>query len=459
MQPIRLSAADLGRLGDPAAVAAHLRSLVEPASSVEREVREIIGDVRERGDAAVLEHTRRLDTDGRDPRPLAVDADALDDALRELPLDLVAALQVTIANVAEVAQAAISEGASVQLAQGQRIEVREVPVGSAAVYVPGGRAPYPSTVAMGVVTARAAGVFDVAVCSPPSAEGEIDPVVLGACRLCGVERVYRMGGAQAIAALAYGTETAERVDVIVGPGNLYVQEAKHQLSSIVGIDSFAGPSDLMVILGSQAGGQAARLAALDMLAQAEHGPGSLVVGVACDPAAAESLRAELTHPPGAGQLPPDAEQPPGVPTHDRQTPPPPDALSATVAVTEAPDAAYALELANAFAPEHLQLMGADVEALAPRAQNAGCVFVGVSSGTAFGDYVAGSNHVLPTSGSARFASMLSGRHFRRTMAEVHIDAAAAAKLARAGAPIARAERFEWHARSMEARMGDNNQPQ
>src|SRR4029077_19119372 len=151
---------------------------------------------------------------------------------------------------AEVAQAATSEGASVRLAQGQRVSVREVPVASAAVYVPGGRAPYPSTVAMGVVTARAAGVFDVAVCSPPGADGEIDQAVLGVCRLCGVERVYRMGGAQAIAALAFGTETVDRVDVVVGPGNLYVQEAKRQLSSIVGIDSFAGPSDLMVILGS-----------------------------------------------------------------------------------------------------------------------------------------------------------------------------------------------------------------
>jgi histidinol dehydrogenase len=459
MQPLRLSAADLGRLGGPNAVAAHLRSLVEPASSVAREVREIVDDVRERGDEAVLEHTRRLDTGGREPRPLVVNADELDDALRALPLDLVAGLQVTIANVAEVAQAATSEGAAVQLAQGQRIDVREVPVASAAVYVPGGRAPYPSTVAMGVVTARAAGVFDVAVCSPPSADGDIDQVVLGACRLCGVERVYRMGGAQAIAALAFGTTTVDRVQVIVGPGNLYVQEAKHQLSSIVGIDSFAGPSDLMVILGSNAGPESTRLAALDMLAQAEHGPASLVVGVACDPATAESLCAELTNPPGARQNPGAPQQAAEhAQPEQRLRPQPPADLRASVAVTEASGPARALELANAFAPEHLQLIGADVEALTAKVQNAGCVFVGPFSATAFGDYVAGSNHVLPTSGSARFASMLSARHFRRTVAEVRIDAAAAAKLARAGAPIARAESFEWHARSMEARMGDNNQP-
>jgi histidinol dehydrogenase len=207
MQPLRLSAADLGRLGGPHAAAAHLRALVPSTDEVEQQVREIVEDVRQRGDEAVLEHTRRLDTGGREPRPLAVQLSELDDALRALPLDLVAGLQVAIANVAEVAQAAAGEGAAVQLAQGQRINVREVPVASAAVYVPGGRAPYPSTVVMGVVTARAAGVFDVAVCSPPGADGEIHPTVLGACRLCGVERVYRMGGAQAIAALAYGTDT------------------------------------------------------------------------------------------------------------------------------------------------------------------------------------------------------------------------------------------------------------
>jgi histidinol dehydrogenase len=445
MQPLRLSAADTDRLGSPDAAAAHLRSLAAPRESVQQQVREIVHDVRARGEQAVLDHTRSLDTGGHEPRSLAVGAHELDDALRRMPLDLVSGLQVTIANVAEVAQAGASEVASVQLAQGQRVQLRQVPVGSAAVYVPGGRAPYPSTVVMGVVTARAAGVFDVAVCSPPAKGGEIDDAVLGACRLCGVERVYRMGGAQAIAALAYGTDTIARVDVIVGPGNLYVQEAKHQLSSIVGIDSFAGPSDLMVILGAQAGDEDAQMAALDMLAQAEHGPGSLVVAVTCDATTAESLCTQLAREAAgagsAGAPPPGEEEP-----------------RATVVVAEASDAAHALALSNAFAPEHLQLIGADVEALAPQVRCAGCLFIGPYSGTAFGDYAAGSNHVLPTAGAARFDSMLSARHFRRTMAEVHIDAAAAAKLARAAVPIARAEGFEWHARSMQARMGDNNQP-
>jgi histidinol dehydrogenase len=426
----RLSGADVSHLGGPAALAAHLRSLVPAPESVAGEVRDIVTAVRDRGDEAMFDYTRRFDTAGGEPRALVVPARELDDALTQLPFELVAGLQVAIANVAEIAQAGVAAEASVRLAQGQTVRVREVPVASAAVYVPGGRAPYPSTVVMGVVTARAAGVLDVAVCSPPGPDGQIDDVVLGTCRLCGVERVYRMGGAQAIAALAYGTETVRRVDVVVGPGNLYVQEAKHQLSSVVGIDSFAGPSDLMLILAGAAQ-DAVPLAALDMLAQAEHGPGSLIVALASDAGVAGALAAELEQHSGGQD-------------------------DAVLAIAEVGDPLEALELANAFAPEHLQLIGSDAEPLAPSVRNAGCVFVGPLAGTAFGDYVAGSNHVLPTSGAARFASTLSTRHFRRTMAEVRLDPAAAEKLARAGAPIARAEGFEWHARSMEARIGHND---
>jgi histidinol dehydrogenase len=223
-----------------------------------------------------------------------------------------------------------------------------------------------------------------------------------------------------------------RVDVIVGPGNLYVQEAKRLLSGAVGIDGFAGPSDLLLLLGADAGERELRLAALDMLAQGEHGEGSLVVAVSPAAGVAERL-AETLERLGA-ELP---------------------APGATFAILDASDAREAIAFANAFAPEHLQLIGADVEALAPKVQSAGALFVGAPSATAFGDYVAGSNHVLPTGGAARFDSMLSPRHFRRRMAEVRIDSGGAARLAKAGATIARAEGFEWHARSMEARMGDN----
>jgi histidinol dehydrogenase len=433
----RVAIAELEGLGGPAGVAAHLRGLIADSSSVESDVREIVGRVRSEGDAALLDYTLRFDATALaaaagEQLSLLVSAEQLDEAIKALPLDVVAGLQVTIANVAQVADAAVEQGHTVTLAQGQQIALREIPVASAAVYVPGGRAPYPSTVAMGVVTARAAGVLDVVVCAPPGADGEIHPAILGACRLCGVQRVYRMGGAQAIAALAYGTDTVQRVDVIVGPGNLYVQEAKRQLSATVGIDGFAGPSDLMVVLGAEVGRREIALAALDMLAQAEHGEGSLVVAVSPGPGVNDALAAELQ------RL--DAELAAG---------------GGAFALVDAFDARGAVELANAFAPEHLQLIGADAEALAPRVQSAGCLFVGAASATAFGDYVAGSNHILPTGAAARFASMLSPRHFRRRMAEVRVDPAGAGKLAGAGAPIARAEGFEWHARSMEARIGDN----
>jgi histidinol dehydrogenase len=431
----RLSREDVERLGGPAGAARHLRALVPAGASVEAAVREIIDRVRVEGDRAVRDYTRLFDTTGEEPRPLVVAAAELDEAIRQLPLDVVAGLQVAIANVAQVAQAGAGEDVAVDLPQGHRIVLREVPVGSAAVYVPGGRAPYPSTVVMGVVTARAAGVLDVAVCAPPSVGGQIDAAILGVCRLCGVERVYRMGGAQAIAALALGTETVAAVDVVVGPGNLYVQEAKRLLSGVVGVDGFAGPSDLLILLGADAGEQDLGLAALDMIAQGEHGEGSLVVAVTTTPPAADAIAAML----------------------ERRLAEPPAVEGAAFAIVETADTRAALAVANAFAPEHLQLIGADPQSLAASVQAAGCVFVGRDSATAFGDYVAGSNHILPTGGTARFASTLSTRQFRRRMPEVRIDSEAAARLGKAGAPIALVEGFDWHARSMEARIGDNQQ--
>ncbi len=428
MELLRLSESDVAGLGGPVGAAARVRALVPAGESVAGEVAEIIAAVRERGDSALSELTARFDTGGREPAPLLVEPEQLDEAIRQMPLELVAGLQVAIANVAQVADAGAGQDASLELPQGQRLRLREVPVASAAVYVPGGRAPYPSTVVMGVVTARAAGVLDVRVCAPPGPDGEIDAVVLGTCRLCGVERVYRMGGAQAVAALAYGTESVEAVDVIVGPGNLYVQEAKRQLSGVVGIDGFAGPSDLLVVLGAAAGERETGLAALDMLAQAEHGAGSLVAAVSPSPELCERLATELA-------------------TRIVEYP---TVGEAAFAIVETASATEAIALANAFAAEHLELIGEDVERLSNTVQSAGCVFVGAESATAFGDYVAGSNHILPTSGAARFASGLTPRHFRRRMTELHVGPAAE-KLAAAGAPIARAEGFEVHAESMEAR--------
>jgi histidinol dehydrogenase len=416
--------------GDPGAAARSLRTATDVPGEVETRVAEIVARVRTEGDAAVETLTRELDTGGADPAPLRVARDELGSALERADPQLRSALELAAANVRDVAAAGVDADRELVLAQGQRITLREVPVARAAVYVPGGRAPYPSTVVMGAVTARLAGVEQIVVCAPPRRDGTAHDAILTACAVCGVAEVYRMGGAQAIAALALGTTSVGAVDVVVGPGSLYVQEAKRQLAQLVGIDGFAGPSELVVLLDDA---DAAGDVALDLLAQAEHGPDSPVIAVAPSSAALDAVATALEPAAGPSQ--------------------------AAALLIDAPDLEAALAFAEGFAPEHLQLVGEGAEALAPRVTRAGCVFVGRAGATAFGDYVAGSNHVLPTGGAARFASALSARHFRRRMAEVRLAAGdGLAELARAGAQIARAEGFEWHARSMEARIGENPGP-
>jgi histidinol dehydrogenase len=423
---VRVERRDLG--ADPAAAAAGLRPRPGDDPELEGAVREIIERVRAEGDAVVLELTRRWDTGGAEPRPLRVDAREITAALEGAPADLRAALELAAINVRDVAAAGVVPDHTVTLPQGQTVRLREVPVRRAAVYVPGGRAPYPSTAIMGAVTAAVAGVEEVAVCTPPGSNGDASPAVLAACGVAGVREIYRMGGAQAIAAFAYGTDTVPAVDVVVGPGGRHAQEAKRQLSGRVGIDGFAGPSELLVVLDAEAD---PAVAALDLRAQAEHGPDSVIAAVGASDAVLDRLEQQLERLEDGSDLPP-------------------------LMLLRADTLEGALAFAEALAPEHLQLMGPDAEALAPRVRSAGCVFVGQEAGTAFGDYVAGSNHVLPTSGAARFSSTLSPRHFRRRMAEVTVPGdEAGADLARAGAVIARAEGFPFHARSMEARFRDN----
>jgi histidinol dehydrogenase len=409
---------------DPTTVAAQIRGLVPAPGSVSEAVAEIIEAVRLRGDTAVQEYTRRFDTGGAEPGALRVPGADLEQAAAALDPAVRHGLEQAIDNVRRVAQVSLREPAVVAFGSDHTVTVREAPVARAAVYVPGGRAPYPSTVLMGVVPAHVAGVPDIAVCAPPDASGEIDRVVLGACRLVGATRVYRMGGAQAIAALAQGTATVEPVDVIVGPGNLYVQEAKRQMFGQVGIDGFAGPSDLMMILD---GDLDPGPLALDLLAQAEHGAGTLVVAVSSSQNALDTLAEVLD---GAEET------------------------GAVAVLVRAQGKDQQLALAEAFAPEHLQLIGPDAESLAPRITRAGCVFVGRAAGTAFGDYIVGSNHILPTNGAARYASALTVNTFRRSFTEVRLNDPTA--LAQAAAPVARAEGFELHARSMEARIRDNH---
>jgi histidinol dehydrogenase len=413
------------RLGKDA-TADEVRALAPPSRAVEDDVRPIIDAVRSGGDAAVRRFTEQFDHAELAPDQLRVPVAEVDEAVTILEPDVLRGLRKAVANVRTVAEAQLREEVSVSLDDGQRVEVAEVPVRRAAAYVPGGRAPYPSTVVMCAVTARVAGVDDFAVCAPPGPEGRAHPVILAACALCGVNEVYRMGGAQAIAALAYGTETVPRVDVIVGPGNAYVTEAKRQVSGVVGIDGLAGPSELVVVATA---GADPELVALDLLAQSEHGEDSPLTLISPDATLLDRVDEAIA------QLSNDL----------------PTVTAAPLALVQAADALAAVRLADAIAPEHLELIGEEAEGLADKVRSAGALFVGAGSGTAFGDYIAGSNHVLPTGGASRFASGLSVATFRRRMARVSLSEEAARALAPYGAALARAEGFPIHGESMERR--------
>jgi len=378
--------------------------------------------VRERGDAAVLELTNRFDATAAPLDSLRVDPADAASALARLEPPLREALDLAAANIRAVAEAQLSEPRPVALPQGQTVTVREVPVGAAGVYAPGGRAAYPSSVLMCAIPARAAGVERVALASPPGPDGRLHPMVLAAAALCGVEEIHAMGGAQAVFALAHGTATIDPVDVIAGPGNAWVREAKRAVYGTVGIDSLAGPSELMVIAGE---GAEPEWVALDLCAQAEHGADSPLVVAAVEEHVLEVI-ATATEAAAASR--------PGV--HD-----------APLALVQVPDLSDAVDLANAYAPEHLELVEGDAELLAERVTTAGCVFVGRYGATAFGDYVAGSNHVLPTGGAGRFSGPLGPGAFRRRISTVELTAEAAAALAPQADALARAEGFPVHGES------------
>lgn len=395
--------------------ASAIRAMSPPAPT--STVAEILASVKASGDAAVDDYEARF---GLAVTPRRVDRQRIDAAPEEISDDLLAALSMAIRNVRVVARSAAREDSAVDLPEGQSVKYRSVPVASAAVYVPGGRGSYPSTAVMGLATAREAGVERLAVLSPARENGAVDTAVLAVCALLEVDEVHAVGGAQAVAAAAYGTESIEPVDVIVGPGNSYVQEAKRQLVGQIGIDSVAGPSELVVLADESA---EPALIALDLLAQGEHGPDSLVVLISTSGALIDEVASRCSE------------------------------ITAELALVEVDELALGAELAEAIAPEHFQLMvSAELEeSLLDRVRSAGAVFVGRNAGTAFGDYVVGSNHVLPTGGAARYASALSVATFQRRFAEIRIPDAAAGALAWAGAEIARGEGFIKHAESMEAR--------
>jgi histidinol dehydrogenase len=396
----------------------------EEASAVD--VTSIEREVREGGDAALMRLTEHFDATERAPASLRVDAGAITEALAELEPGIRESLELAIANVRAVAVAQVEdEPRQVRLPQGQTVTLRDVPVRAAGIYAPGGSDLYPSTVLMGAVPARAAGVERLALATPPRPDGTITPLVLATAALCDVDEVYAIGGSQAIFALAYGSETIVPVDVIAGPGNDWVREAKRAVSGTVGIDSLAGPSELMLIAGHDVNPE---WAALDLCAQAEHGePGAQgpLLAVAVEKAVLDDLKAAT----------------------ERIATERPSVDEAPLALVLVPDLSDAIDLANAFAPEHLELLEEDAVLLSDRVTTAGCVFVGRHSATAFGDYVAGSNHVLPTGGAGRFSGPLAPAVFRRKISTVEVSAEAAAKLAPHVDTIARAEGFPVHGES------------
>jgi histidinol dehydrogenase len=397
-----------------------------------RAVRAIVADVRARGDVAVRELTERLDHLESPLAELRVSAAECEEALAGLSPLLREALETARANILAYHREQLHPEVRIDR---DGIVVRELrrPVDRAGLYIPGGQAPLISTVLMTAVPARVAGVPEVVMCTPPDRHGHASPAILAAAALAGVDEVYRVGGAQAIAAMAYGTESIRPVDVIVGPGNVYVALAKREVAGVVGVpSSFAGPSEVVVVADETT---PVEFAAIDLMVQVEHGPDSVAWLVTWSEEAADRICdavAKLT-----------AAAP-------RQ-----DVIAANletnsyVALVDGPE--DAIVVANAIAPEHLELMTADPEALLPSVRHAGAVFCGAYAPASVGDYVAGPSHVLPTYGSARFAGALRVDDFIKHVHVVSMDEPTLARLAPHVAAMAEAEGLPTHAESVRIR--------
>lgn len=397
---------------------------------VREAVREIVDAVRSGGDVAVLDYTARFDgveLDSVRVPPVAVAA-----ALDAQPDDLREALAAAVEQITWFHQTERRSAHTVSR-NGISIEGWQQPVDRAGCYVPGGRALYPSTVLMTAIPARVAGVPEVALCVPPDASGSVPSVTLAAAAAAGVDEVYRVGGAQAIAALAYGTESVAPVDVIVGPGNLYVAMAKQMVAGQVGVPSaFAGPSEVVVVADEAAD---PRLVAIDLMVQAEHGPDGLAWLVSWDPAVADRVDRALAD--AIAEAPRSAD------------------ITATMAASGysviCDDAAQAAAVVNEIAPEHLQLMVAQPRPVLDGVRHAGAIFLGDSAPAAAGDYFAGPSHVLPTHRTARYSGALGVDDFCKPMHVISIDADAVGSIAPHVEALATAEGLAAHALSLRAR--------
>jgi histidinol dehydrogenase len=398
-------------------------------------VRKIVADVRARGDVAVREATKRFEGSPSEPR--RVSSEEIAAGRERSGPGLVGALKAAAERIRAFHEQQLAEERAAWWRNGdEHASVGEEtrPLRRVGCYVPGGRAAYPSTVLMTAIPARVAGVEQVCVCVPGAPDGSgVHPATLAALEVAGVDEAYECGGAQAIAAMAYGTETIARVDKIVGPGSIWVALAKHEVALDVGVDSFAGPTEVCVVADA---GAPPLFVAADLIAQAEHDP--LATALLVTPSerliadVQDALAKELA---GAGRRD-DIEA----------------ALRGQGRAVLVDDVERAIEVADAFAPEHLELIVADAERYLASARNAGAVFVGAYSPVALGDYIAGTNHVLPTFGSARFASPLRVSDFIKSTSVIQFDREGVEQVAPALAAIASAEGLAAHARAIEVRL-------
>jgi histidinol dehydrogenase len=426
---IRLSTADAGF---PAAFTALLDQARETTETVDTAVAAIIAGVRAQGDAALLDYTARFDRLSLNADRLRITAAEIDAAVAGIPADLAAALDLAATRIEAFHRAQLPSDLRFTDAAGMTLGMRWTPLDAVGLYVPGGKAAYPSSVLMNAIPARAAGVGRIAMCVP-TPDGVTNPLVLAAARRAGVTEIYRVGGAQAVAALAYGTATIPAVDRIVGPGNAYVAEAKRQVFGRVGIDSIAGPSEVVILADVT---QDPRRIAVDLLAQAEHDEAAQAILITTDAAFADAVTAAVA-----------AE----IPTLPRA------AIAgaswqAHGAVILVRDWDEAVGLVDRLAPEHLELMLADPEPVFAKVRHAGAIFLGGDCPEALGDYVAGPNHVLPTGRTARFASGLSVFDFLKRTTFLGAGPAALRAVGPAAVALAEAEGLQAHARSIALRL-------
>ena len=428
--PLRLSASDSGF---EKAFADYISRGRETASDVNGVVSDIIEDVRARGDAAVVDYTRkfdRLDVSGG----LRIDPELIAAAREACKADEIAALEFAAARIRAFHEHQLPQGFSFTDAEGVRLGARWTPVSAAGIYVPGGTAAYPSSVLMNAVPANVAGVSRI-VMVVPTPDGVVNPLVLAAADLSGVDEIYRIGGAQAVAALAYGTGTIVPVDKITGPGNAYVAEAKRQVFGVVGIDMIAGPSEILVVADAE---NDPDWIAADLLSQAEHDASSQSVLITNSGALADAVVEAAERQLGSLARSDIARR--SWDTH-----------GAIILVRSLEDA---VSLVDRIAPEHLELAVAAPDALAEKVTHAGAIFLGRHTPEAIGDYVAGPNHVLPTARSARFSSGLGVIDFMKRTTLVSCDAESLARIGPAAVTLAGAEGLDAHALSLSVRLDD-----